>query len=309
MVDETIEHRGEQPPAARPRRKWRRWLLLPLVLLLAVGVWHERARRPGEQASAIIPPATVPLPPTEAEPSANLPAWIRYAVPAPRTTLPRVVAVIDGLGIDPTATARAIALPPAVTLSFVSYAADLANQTAAARRSGHELLLRLPMEPATATAAMGSYTLGRYMPRDELLRRMRWDLARFDAYVGVDNHAGTEFATDAPAMQVVMIELKRRGLVYLDARAVPTEAVASAAHDAGVPYAARRIFLDGEEAAIAVDARLAQLVKLARAHGSAIAIGHPHSATLAALIRWLPTLKRQGVALVPLTAVIKTPAG
>ena len=249
------------------------------------------------------------LPPADAAPTADMPAWVRYAPPVSASTRPRVAVVIDGLGVDQTATARAIALPAAVTLSFVVYANDLGDQTAAARQAGHELLLRVPMEPISAAAAIGSYGLGRNMPRDELVRRLRWDLARFDAYVGVDNHMGTEFAQDTPAMGVVMDELKRRGLLYLDARAVPTAPVAVAARDFGVPYAARDIFLDGEEAAISVDARLSQLVKLARERGSAIAIGHAHEETLAALQRWLPTLSRQGVVLVPLTAVVKARGG
>ncbi|MDE2229325.1 MAG: divergent polysaccharide deacetylase family protein [Alphaproteobacteria bacterium] len=303
-VNETIEHRDETPQPRRRRWRWRLWALLALALLLAFGVWQERARRPSE-AVAIIPPAAVPLPAKTAAPE-NLPAWIRYAVPAPPDDgRPRVVVIIDGLGIDSTKTARAIALPPAVTLSFVVYAADLAGQAAAAHRAGHELLLRVPMEPVSVNAAMGAYGLGRYMPRDELLRRLRWDLARFDGYVGIDNHMGTAFAADAPAMRVVMGELKQRGLLYLDARAAPTEPVAVAAQDLGVPYASRDIFLDGEEAAISVDARLAQLVAIARKRGSAIAVGHPHATTLAALARWLPTLRRQGIVLVPLTAVIR----
>ena len=165
------------------------------------------------------------------------------------------------------------------------------------------------MEPISTAAAMGSYGLGRNMPRDELVRCLRWDLARFDAYVGADNHMGTEFTQDTPATQVVMDELKRRGLLYLDARAVPTTPVALATRDCRVPHAARDIFLDGEQAATAVDARLAQLVKFARERSSAIAIGHAHNVTLAALQRWLPTVSRQGVALVPLTAVVRTRGG
>lgn len=308
-ADETIEHRDETSPPALPRarRRWRRWALLALVLLLAFGAWHERERR----ANAVVANSSMsaPLPPADAAPAADVPAWVRYATPAAATKRPRVAVVIDGLGVDRAETARAIALPPAVTLSFVAYASDLAEQTAAARRTGHELLLHVPMEPISVTAAMGSYGLGRNMPRDELVRRLRWDLSRFGAYVGVDNHMGTEFAQDTPAMRVVMDELRRQGLLYLDARAVPTAPVAVAARDFGVPYAARDIFLDGEQAAIAVDARLAQLVKLARERGSAIAVGHAHDATLSALQRWLPTLSRQGVVLVPLTAVVKARGG
>ena len=309
-VDETIEKRDEtSPPVPRARRRWRRWALLALVLLLAFGVWNEYQRRTNAPSVVANSSMSASLPPADAAPTADMPAWIRYAAPAVAINRPRVAVVIDGLGVDHAATARAIALPPAVTLSFVAYASDLSDQTASARQAGHELLLHVPMEPISAAAAIGSYGLGRNMPRDELVRRLRWDLARFDSYVGVDNHMGTEFAQDTPAMRVVMDELKRRGLLYLDARAVPTEPVAVAARDFGVPYAARDIFLDGEEAAIAVDARLAQLVNLARERGSAIAIGHAHDVTLAALQRWLPTLSRQGVVLVPLTAVVKARGG
>lgn len=310
-VDETAEHRDEtSPPAeARPRRHWRRWVLLVLASVLAFGVWHERERRANPSVVATNSSASVPLSPADAALGTDVPAWIRYAAPATATDRPRIAVVIDDLGVDRAATARAIALPPAVTLSFAAYADDLADQTASARGAGHELLLHLPMEPISATAAMGAYGLGRNMPHDELVRRLRWDMARFDTYVGVDNHMGTAFAEDTPAMQVVMGELKRHGLLYLDARAVPTAPVAVAARDFGVPYAARDIFLDGEQAAIAVDARLAQLVKLARERGSAIAVGHAHDATLAALRRWLPTLSHQGVVLVPLTAVVKVRGG
>ncbi|HYL33212.1 MAG TPA: divergent polysaccharide deacetylase family protein [Stellaceae bacterium] len=312
-VEETIEQRDETSPPVpvRPQRvwRWRRWVVLALVAVLALGVWHERERHANPPLVATNSPVSVPLPPTDAAPPADVPAWIRYAVPAAATNRPRIAVVIDGLGADRAATARAVALPPAVTLSFVAYADDIADQAAAARQAGHELLLYVPMEPVSVSAAIGAYGLGRNMPHDELVRRLRWDLARFDSYVGVDNHMGTAFADDAPAMQVVMAELKRRGLLYLDARAVPTAPVAVAARNFDVPYAARDIFLDGEQAAVAVDARLALLVDLAREHGSAIAIGHPHDATLAALQRWLPTLSRQGVVLVPLTAVVKVRGG
>lgn len=310
-MDETIENRDETSPPTPPRarRRWRRWALLALVLLLAFGVWNEYQRRTNAPAVVANSSMSASLPPADAAPTADMPAWARYAVPTAVTNRPRIAVVIDGLGVDHAATARVIALPPAVTLSFVAYASDLSDQTASARQAGHELLLHVPMEPISAVAAIGSYGLGRNMPRDELVRRLRWDLARFDAYVGVDNHMGTEFAQDTPAMRVVMDELKRRGLLYLDARAVPTAPVAVAARDFGVPYVARDIFLDGEQAAISVDARLAQLVELARERGSAIAIGHAHDATLAALQRWLPTLSRQGVVLVPLTAVVKARGG
>ena len=187
-VEETIEQRDETSPPVpvRPQRawRWRRWVVLALVAVLALGVWHERERHANPPLVATNSSASVPLPPTDVAPRTEVPAWIRYAVPAAATNRPRIAVVIDGLGADRAATARAIALPPAVTLSFVAYADELADQTAAARRAGHELLLHIPMEPVSVSAAMGAYGLGRNMPHDELVRRLRWDLARIDNYVG-----------------------------------------------------------------------------------------------------------------------------
>jgi polysaccharide deacetylase 2 family uncharacterized protein YibQ len=55
----------------------------------------------------------------------------------------------------------------------------------------------------------------------------------------------------------------------------------------------------------AVMARLAETEAVARRHGTAIAIGHPHDATLEALQQWLPTLAEKGLVLVPVSAVVK----
>jgi polysaccharide deacetylase 2 family uncharacterized protein YibQ len=78
-----------------------------------------------------------------------------------------------------------------------------------------------------------------------------------------------------------------------------------------VPHADRDIFLDNEQDAAAVDQQLARTEEVARRRGYAIAIGHPHDGTIAALARWLPTLARRGFVLVPVSAIVKraSPAG
>jgi len=55
----------------------------------------------------------------------------------------------------------------------------------------------------------------------------------------------------------------------------------------------------------AIAKELAQTEQVARQHGSAIAIGHPHDATLAALKSWLPQIEGKGLALVPVSAVVR----
>jgi len=72
-----------------------------------------------------------------------------------------------------------------------------------------------------------------------------------------------------------------------------------------VPHAARDVFLDDDQAPAAIAKQLAKLEQLARQHGSAIAIGHPHDATIAALKAWLPLLGGKGFVLVPVSAVAR----
>jgi len=71
-----------------------------------------------------------------------------------------------------------------------------------------------------------------------------------------------------------------------------------------VPAVTRNVFLDDELTPNAIAARLVDLEQAARRKGAAVAIGHAHDATLAALAAWLPTLAAKQLVLVPLSAVV-----
>jgi len=93
--------------------------------------------------------------------------------------------------------------------------------------------------------------------------------------------------------------------VFLDSRTTPTSVGIRLAAGYRVPHAARDVFLDDDQAPAAIAKQLARVEQLARQHGSAIAIGHPHDATINALETWLPTLAAKGFALVPISAVVQ----
>ena len=77
----------------------------------------------------------------------------------------------------------------------------------------------------------------------------------------------------------------------------------------GVTHIARDVCLDDDMSEAAVARQLAQAEAIARKQGYAVAIGHPHSATIAVLKRWLPDAKARGFAIVPLTTIIKKREG
>jgi uncharacterized protein len=227
-------------------------------------------------------------------------------VPAPPTgDRPLVAIVFDDLGLDRTRTAQAIRLRAPLTMSFMTYANDLGEQTAAARRAGHELFLHVPMQAVDRHADPGQHALFTALSREENLAQLRWGLGRVASFVGINNHMGSKFTADAHSMMPVMEELRARGLVFLDSRTSPSSAGIRLAVAYGVPHAARDVFLDDDQTAVSIARQLARLEQIARRHGSAIAIGHPHDATIAALRAWLPVLVEKGFALVPVSAVVR----
>jgi uncharacterized protein len=261
-----------------------------------------KASQPGKpiEETALRPPPRVP------PPVAAPPAWLRYAVPAPATgNHPLVAIVLDDLGLDQTRTAEAIRLRGPLTMSFMTYASGLHEQTAAARRAGHELFLHVPMEAVDRRADPGPHALFTTLPREQIIERLRWGLGRFDGFVGINNHMGSKFTADAQSMAPVMEELRARGLAFLDSRTSPASAGIRLAVAYGVPHAARDVFLDDDQTPSAIAKQLAVVEQVARQHGSAIAIGHPHDQTVAALKAWLPLLEGEGLDLVPVSAVIR----
>jgi polysaccharide deacetylase 2 family uncharacterized protein YibQ len=233
-----------------------------------------------------------------------LPAWLRHAANAASFEgRSRIAVVIDDLGIDRRRSARAVTLPPPLTFSYLPYARDLPQQTADARAAGHELLVHLPMEP-TNGANPGPRPLLTGLSRAELLERLRWDLDRFPAFVGVSNHMGSRFTADSQTMETVLEEIAARGLLFLDSRTTAKTVAPRLARRLGVPFAERNVFLDNDSDLESVRKRLAELEKMASHHGYAVGIGHPYDATLEALAGWLPTLEDRGFVLVPISSIV-----
>lgn len=256
---------------------------------------------PSPQQAALILPPPAPLPPQPAHP-----AWVKYAVPAPATHgRPMIAVVIDDLGVDRRRSEKVIPLRAPLTLAWMTYAEDLPRLTREARAHGHELLVHIPMQPRGDSWDPGPDVLEVGVHAEENRRRLAWGLNRFEGFVGINNHMGSRFTGDRDGMRVVMEEVRRRGLLFLDSVTTEKSVGRQMAHDYGVPFAARNVFIDNEQSVAKVLAQLQKAEDYARRHGAAIAIGHPHDSTIEALRQWLPALEAKGVALVPVSAIVR----
>jgi uncharacterized protein len=262
-----------------------------------------------EPPAAARPPAGAPTlsaPPPRPAVSLTPPTWLRNARPMVETSgRPTIAVVIDDLGLDQMRTNRAIGLDGAITLAFMTYAERLSEWTAAAREARHEYLVHVPMQPESASIDPGPNALTTALSEAEIRARLRWGLERMQGYVGVNNHMGSRFTADAAGMRIVMEELKERGLLFLDSRTTPHTTCASIAAARDLPFASRNVFLDNETTIEGVRKQIAALESVARKQGAAIGIGHPHDATLAVLEQWIPTAASRGLAVVPLTSIMR----
>ena len=260
------------------------------------------AEVPPAAAAATVAPDDMPT----LVPARRPARWQRHAAKVSlEPGQPMIAIVIDDLGLRRANTRRAIALPAPLTLSFLTYARGLPRLAAAARRNGHELLLHVPMEPKDERNDPGPRVLKVGHSNAELDRRLAWALARFDGFVGINNHMGSRFTAAPDAMAHVMAELRRRDLLFLDSLTSPSSVGWRTALRARVPYARRDVFLDhGSREPATIRSRLEALERIARQRGYAVGIGHPHSATLRVLADWLPEARRRGFALVPISAIV-----
>lgn len=231
---------------------------------------------------------------------------MRHAAAAPVNPrhLPLIAIVIDDLGIAPARIRPALMLPAPMTLAILPYAGNTASIASEARLLGHEVLAHLPMQ-ADGAEDPGPEALLSALTPEEFTRRVDWNLSRFEGYAGVNNHMGSRLTRDGAAMTQLMAALRRRGLMFLDSRTAKDTLAASAARSAGVPTLERDIFLDNIRAPEHVRAQLAKTEQIARRRGYAIAIGHPHSVTVAALQQWAADLEARGFMLAPLSAIAR----
>lgn len=237
---------------------------------------------------------------------AELPAWRQFAVEVATAdrTGPMIALVVDDMGIARHWSRQVVALPAPLTLAYLPYADDLAIQTDAARRAGHELLVHIPMEPDDEIEDTGPNALFTDLDDEEIQRRLEWNLTRFGSYVGVNNHMGSRFTRDSAAMSLVLAEIEKRGLLFLDSRTIAGSLGWRMARDAGIPSAKRDIFIDNDADVEKITRQLDRVEALAIKNGYAVGIGHPRPATLRALAEWLPDVVERGFTLVPISIIV-----
>ncbi len=234
--------------------------------------------------------------------------WEVYARPLTGNEKGRRIAImVFGLGLSRAASMAAIRkLPPEVSLVFEPYANNLKDWLLRSRMAGHEVFVSLPMESNQFPIKdPGPLALTTSVQASENLRRLHTVLSSFGGYVGVVSTMGSKFSTADAQLKPILLEIKNRGLMYVDATSISTSSAPTIAAEIGLPVVKSKLILDNPPSSENIQKRLTQLERAASKNAAAIAVVRPFPVSIVEIQSWVKTLNEKNLALVPVSSFVK----
>jgi uncharacterized protein len=250
-------------------------------------------------------PEGVPSPPEEG-PVAIKPPLPSAAGATPSQGAGVVAIVIDDMGSSLQEAEQLLAIGVPLTFSVIPGLPKARQVAELAHLRGAEVMIHIPMEPRDyperrleANGLLTSY------PDDEIARRVNGYFQAIPHAFGANNHMGSRFTEDSGKMGVVLRVLRHHHALFLDSVTSDRSVGYSLSRQLGVRTVRRDVFLDNVQDVGAIRHELERVAALARRGVSAVAICHPHPATIRALSQSLPGLQREGIRFVAVSAVAR----
>lgn len=217
--------------------------------------------------------------------------------PAPPATVripkSKVAIVIDDMGQDIRLLRDILEIDAPISIAvlpFLPYSKDVATE---AGSKGREVLLHLPMEPKDSNNNdPGKGAVFTDMTEAQVAEQVRRDIEAVPYITGINNHMGSRFTEDERLMRIVLNIAKTKNLFFLDSKTTNKSTAYRLAKKLDIRATSRQVFLDNKEDIHYIKRQILELVEIAKKKGSAIAIGHPHPATIAALKEMVPVLNK-----------------
>ncbi len=233
--------------------------------------------------------------------------WHYYACAvAEGDTRPKLAVVLRDMGLSgPETLAAANGLPAEVTLGFSPYGDDTLKLMEKARAAGHETLLQLPLEvAANATQDPGPRSLSSKNTAAQNNENLLWNLSRAQAYTGVITDGGGKLVTTNDLLEALMKNIMSRGLLFIDDTKQAQSASPLLAEQLQAPWGRTALQLDSNLTTDAIDVAFGRALATARSDGRIIVTAANTPMMRTALVNWAARLKRENVALVPVSAIV-----
>jgi hypothetical protein len=220
---------------------------------------------------------------------------------------PMVSIIMDDLGYNLDTGKRTLALGQNITLSILPKRPHSTELAQLAARTGHEVMVHLPMQSTHSLHRLGFGGLTLEMDEQEFIAQAEDALRAVPHARGVNNHMGSLLTQNRTQMEWLMLVLRERyrHFYFIDSKTTEQSLAGEIARNHRVPSMGRDVFLDSIQTAKHVQHQLKRLIGVARRRGYALAIAHPHESTLQVLENELPRLQREGIAFVRVSTLIE----
>jgi len=294
----------KQSPKSQKSFRW--WHVALLLLLIAALFSILEKMKASYQKEVVVKPAT-----DESQLMKEPGAYLQKTYTAVRTIpgrktgqplrhLPGPLAVIvDDMGSSLNEAKELLAINIPITFSLIPGLPKVKAVAELADSAGQAVMVHLPMEPlGYPEQRLESNGLLVTQSEEEITARTVALLDAVPLAKGANNHMGSRFTEHKEKMLPVLRVLKERGLFFIDSLTTPRSKGLAVADSLGVKTAVRNVFLDNQQDVVAIKKQLYAAAEMSRRKGGAIAICHPHPATITALKEAMPELQRAGITFV-----------
>ena len=196
------------------------------------------------------------------------------------TTKPKLAIIIDDVSTKRHIKyIKSVGIP--LTMSFLPPSKARPNS---AKLASHEkiYMVHLPME-AFNFHAEEDVTLRVSDSASEINNIIKHIKKIFPRVKYLNNHTGSKFTADENAMNKLIYALNKYHINFIDSRTTGKTKAKKVMQSFGLRYVARDVFLDHKPDKASIKKAIKKAIRVAKLHGTAIAIGHPHANTLRAL--------------------------
>jgi len=193
---------------------------------------------------------------------------------------PRLAIIIDDISSKSHVRAvKSLSIP--LTMSFLPPSKARPNSAKLASKES-VYMVHLPLEAKHFNAAE-DLTLRIHDSQQKILNRIKTIKVWFPKVKYINNHTGSSFTANETAMNRLIFALNDNGITFIDSRTTAKTKAPKVLKKFGLEYVARDVFLDHKPDKASILLEIKRAIKVAKKHGTAIAIGHPHKNTLLAL--------------------------
>lgn len=174
----------------------------------------------------------------------------------------------------------------------------------------HDIILHLPLESKSNVAAEIN-TIRCDMDDDLITSILETNLKSMPDIIGVSTHQGSKATKNKRVMKIVLNELKKRKLFFLDSLTTPDSVCQNISRDINLRFAKRDVFLDltdernSKQFETYIKRQIQKLVNVAKKKGKAVGIGHNKRITLKVIRDSIPRLEKEGIRIVPLKELVR----